>query len=334
MNVLILGGTKFLGRALVDAALAAGHAVTLFNRGQTNPDLYPEVERLRGNRDGDLTALAGRTWDAAIDTCGYVPRIVGDSARLLAESVEHYTFVSSISVYADSVHAIPHTDESHPIATLDDETVEDIAGGTYGGLKALCEKAAEAAMPGRVLSVRSGLLVGPYDLSDRFTYWPVMLSRGGEVLVPPASAPLQIIDVRDTARWILRMAEQRKAGVYNVTGPDDALTFGRMLRTCREVIGNGAAEMIVADNDFLVRHDVVPWMNLPLWLPTGSDGLQQISINRALKDGLTFTPLETTVRDTLDWFAAHRAATPNLTGELLSAERHAALIAAWKARAG
>ena len=326
MKVLILGGTRFLGRALVDAALARGHEVSLFNRGSTNPNIYPDVEKLRGDRDGNLDVLKGRTWDAVVDTCGYVPRIVGASARLLADSVEHYTFISSISVYDESVHTTPDADESAPLATLKDETVEEVTGETYGGLKVLCEQAAENAMPGRVLNVRSGLIVGPHDPTDRFTYWPVKVWRNETVLAPPRDAALQIIDARDQAGWIIRMAEQRKAGVYNVTGPDDRLTYGEVLGTCREVVGDDAAAVIHADEAFLLENEIQPWMHLPLWLPTANAGLSQVNIDKALVDGLTFRPLKSIVQDTLDWFKEECGDEP-LRGGSLPDERETELLA-------
>jgi 2'-hydroxyisoflavone reductase len=228
MKLLILGGTVFLGRHLTEAALAAGHDVTLFNRGQHNANLYPDLEKLRGDRDGGLDVLKGRTWDAVVDTCGYIPRLVRDSASLLSDAVDHYTFISTLSVYRD--FRVRGLREEAPVGTLDDETVEEevTAGsrGTYGPLKALCEQAAEAAMPGRVLCARPGLMVGPYDPTDRFTYWPVRVARGGQVLVPPTpQAPVQFIDARDLATWVMRMAEHNKTGVYNATGPAERLTF-------------------------------------------------------------------------------------------------------------
>jgi 2'-hydroxyisoflavone reductase len=182
IKLLILGGTAFLGPAIVNAAVARGHTITLFNRGKTNPQLYPELEKLRGDRNGDLEALAGRQWDAVIDTSGYYPRVVKMSAELLAPNVGHYTFISSISVYRD--FKTPDMTEAAPVGTIDDPTIEEITGETYGPLKALCEQAAEAAMPGRVANIRPGLIVGPRDRSDRFTYWPVRIARGGEVLCP------------------------------------------------------------------------------------------------------------------------------------------------------
>lgn len=299
MKILILGGTKFLGRALVDAARAAGHEVTLFNRGTTNPNLYPDVEKLRGDRDGDLSALEGRQWDAVIDTCGYVPRIVAKSAQLLAESTGHYTFISSISVYSYPVK--PGVDESADLNTLPDPTVEEVTGETYGGLKVLCEAAAEAAMPGRVLQVRAGLIVGPYDPTDRFTYWPVRAARGGRMLVPPADSPCQLIDVRDLAAWIIAMIEDNKTGIYNATGPAQPYTFGELMQVCRTA-GENVADLVEVSEDFIVEHEIAPWTDLPLWLPSDSNGLTRASIDRALRDGLTFRPPEETVHATLSWY--------------------------------
>lgn len=299
MKILILGGTKFLGRALVDAARAAGHEVTLFNRGTTNPDLYPDVEKLRGDRDSDLSALHGRRWDAVIDTCGYVPRIVAKSAQMLAESVGHYTFISSISVYSYPVEA--GVDESADLNTLPDPTVEEVTGETYGGLKVLCEAAAEAAMPGRVLQVRAGLIVGPYDPTDRFTYWPVRAARGGRMLVPPADSPCQFIDVRDLAAWNIAMIEDNKTGIYNATGPAQPYTFGELMQVCRAA-GENVADLVEVSEDFIVEHEIAPWTDLPLWLPPDSNGLTRASIDRALRDGLTFRPPEETVQATLSWY--------------------------------
>src|SRR6478672_8232941 len=225
MRLLVLGGTQFLGRHLVEVALREGDAVTIFHRGRTNPDLFAgQVERISGDRDGGLDALAGGEWDAVVDTCGYVPRVVAASARALADRCGHYTFVSTESVYGDVGE--PGLDESAPVAVLDDPATEVVDGETYGGLKALCEEAAEAAMPGRVLNVRPGLIVGPHDPSDRFTYWPRRLARGGEVLAPGSAEGLvQVIDARDLAEWAVRMVEGGKTGVYNATGPENPLTM-------------------------------------------------------------------------------------------------------------
>jgi 2'-hydroxyisoflavone reductase len=300
MKLLILGGTRFVGRALVESALANGHEVTLFNRGQSNPDLYPEVEQLRGDRDGGLDALRGRQWDAVIDTCGYVPRLVGDSARLLADAVAHYTFISSISVYADFNRA--GIDENHPLATMPDETVETIDGETYGPLKVLCEKVVDEAMNGRSLQVRAGLIVGPHDPTDRFSYWPYRAAQGGEVLAPGSpDAPVQFIDVRDLAAWTVQAAERQLTGAYNATGPAAPLSMQSLLHTCREVSGSDAVFTWV-DEAVILENEIAPWTELPLWLP-GEDGAAfgGVDCRKAQANGLTYRPLADTIRDTLAW---------------------------------
>lgn len=328
MDLLILGGTVFLGRHLVMAALACGHTVTLFNRGQHNPGLFPDVEQLGGDRDGNLTALADRRWDAVIDTCGYVPRIVRASAELLANAIDHYTFISSISVYADPMPI--HADESAPLATLPDETVEEITGETYGALKALCEQAAEAALPGRVLNIRPGLIVGPFDPSDRFTYWPIRVARGGEVLAPDRpDRPVQFIDVRDLAAWIIRLVERGVTDTCHATGPAETLTLQSTLEVCRTVTEAGASFTWVSEA-FLLENEVTPWMELPLWVPAEADGMLQADIGRALANGLTFRPLAETVRDTLAWTKARPATYEWRAG--LSPEREAELLRVWHAR--
>src|ERR671919_793322 len=223
MDLLILGGTGFLGRHLVEAALGDGHRPTLFNRGLNEPGLFPEVEKLEGDREGNLSAHLGRRWDAVIDTCGYVPRFVRVSAGLLADAIEHYTFVSSISVFSDAI--APGADEEAPVRELPDPTVEEVTEETYGGLKALCERAAEEMLPDRVLNVRPGLISGPHDPTDRFTYWPRRVAAGGEILAPgrPDRAE-QIIDARDLAAWCVGLAESRPAGILNAIGPAHTLT--------------------------------------------------------------------------------------------------------------
>ena len=302
MKLLILGGTVFLGRHIVNEALDRGHQVTLFNRGKSNAALFPNVETLIGDRDGNLTSIEehlrqGHTWDAVIDPSGYVPRVVGDSARLLADTVEHYTFISSISVYDD--FSQPDISEESSLGTLEDKTVEEVSGETYGPLKALCEEAAEAAMPGRVLNIRPGLIVGPDDPTDRFTYWPVRVDQGGDVLAPPQpDAPVQVIDVRDLAQWTLNMAEQRKVGIFNATGPAQRLRFDEFLNQCRAAVGSNA-EFHWTAADTLATHEVGPWMDLPLWLPEEMGGMTSADISNALAQGLSFRPLVETVVDTL-----------------------------------
>lgn len=325
MQILILGGTRFLGRHLVEAALKKGHEVTLFNRGQSNPDLFPQVERLLGDRDGDLSALEGRRWDAVIDTCGYLPRLVRASAQLLANQVEQYTFISTISVYADpSQHGI---DEESPVGRLEDECVEEINGATYGPLKALCEQAVETAMPGRVLTVRCGLIVGPHDQSDRFTYWPVRVAQGGEVLAPShPDKRIELIDVRDLSEWIIRMVEARTTGIYNASGARERLTMGHLLTKC-QAISAPNAQLTWVSEEFLLANDVVPFSDMPLWELAGEDGLATINTSKALNAGLTFRPLAETIRDTLAWHRTRPKETTLTKG--ISREREQALLQEW-----
>jgi len=323
MDILIIGGTVFLGRHLVEAACARGHGVTLFNRGKHNPDLYPEVEKLRGDRDGDLGALAGRRWDAVVDTCGYFPRQVRSLAGRLADAVGHYTFVSSISVYADET--TPGQDESAAVGVLADESVETIDGTTYGPLKALCESAAEAGLPGRVLIPRPGLIVGPHDPSDRFTYWPLRIARGGEFLSPRADLPVQVIDVRDLAEWILRMIEAGRTGIFNAVGPATPLNMGELVAACQQVSG-GDARPIWADDDFLLSHEVGPFAELPLWIPVENLGLSTVDVRKAVAAGLAYRPLRDTIRATLDWAATRPPDRALRSG--LAPDREADLLAA------
>ena len=320
MKLLVLGGTKFLGRHLVASALARGDEVTLFNRGQTNPDIFPEAERLRGRRDGGLEALRGRRWDAVVDTSGYVPRVVRASAELLADAVEFYVFTSSMSVYAD---AREPNDEGSPTATLADESVEEVTGETYGALKALCERAVEEVLPGRVLVARAGLIVGPFDPTGRFTYWTERVARGGEVLAPaPPERQVQFIDARDLSEWILRMADARAGGVFNACGPDYTLTMGRFLEGCREATESDARFTWVGEQ-FLLEKGVQPWGELPLWIPESNERYRCFlaeNCDKAIRAGLTFRTLAETVRDTLAW---QQSGSPGFQQEGLTANEHA-----------
>lgn len=319
----------FLGRHLVEAAQARGHEVTLFNRGQHNPELFPDVEKLRGDRKADLSALEGRRWDAVIDPSGYVPSVVRATAELLAQSVDHYTFISSLSVYAEN-HLVG-VDESGKVATIEDETTEEVTGETYGALKALCEQAAEAAMPGRVLNLRPGLIVGRYDPTDRFTYWPYRVSQGGEVLAPERpDYAVQVIDARDLAEWNIRMVEAGKTGVYNATGPDYRLSLGTVLETARAV-GDSDAFFTWVSADFLAEQNVQPWSEMPLWIP-GEEyaGFHTISVQKAIDDGLAFRPLADTIADTLDWVKTRPADYQWRAG--ISREREAELLGVWHQR--
>lgn len=314
MRVLILGGTKFVGRYLVEAALSRGHEVTIFNRGLHEDQLSPNIERLRGTREGDLSALRGRRWDAAIDTNGYVPSIVRTSTQLLADAIEHYTFISSISVYA-SFHQ-RGMDETAPVGTMTAQQVREAEqvvppmmgtvarayGPNYGPLKALCEQEAETAMPGRVLVIRPGLIVGPHDYSDRFTYWPHRMAQGGEVLAPgQPDSPVQLIDVRDLAEWTIRMIEARQTGIYNTTGPEQPAAMQEVLEACKSASRNDA-RLTWVDESFLLEAGAAPWSQIPLWLPDKEYiGHQTINCQKALAAGLTFRPLIETARDTLEW---------------------------------
>ena len=321
MKLLILGGTVFLGRHIVEAAVARAHEVTLFNRGQHNPDVFPSVEKLRGDRNGDMSALQARHWDAAIDTSGYVPRAVRASVGALAHSVNHYTFISSISAYAD--FKTMGMNENSALATLEDKSVEDVNNETYGALKALCEEAAEATLPGRVLIVRPGLIVGPDDPTDRFTYWPHRVSQGGEVLAPGRpDQQIQFIDVRDLAEWIVRMVEKNQTGVYNATGPDYLLTMGQFLEECKRATDSNARFTWVGDA-FVPADDA----NFQPWAPDEYIGISTVNCSKALTAGLTFRPLTDTLRDTLAW----KVASPS-RGELrsgLKPEQEKELLAKW-----
>jgi 2'-hydroxyisoflavone reductase len=303
MDILILGGTVFLGRHLVTAALVRGHRVSMFNRGQHNPELFPEVEKLRGDRDSDLAALDGRTWDAVIDTCGYVPRIVRKSAEKLKGSCGHYTFISSISVYSDlSRHGLTEDDL---VFGLGDESVEEINGATYGPLKRDCELAVEAQFGEKALVVRPGLIVGPHDPTERFSYWPHRIAQGGKVLAPgKPEEPTQIIDTRDLAEWTLDLVEMGVGGTFNATGPDYTLTMGAVLECCKDVTGSNA-ELVWVSEQFLLEKEVVPWSEMPLWIPSERDetmrGFSRFDCSKAIRAGLKFRPLEETVRDTLKW---------------------------------
>lgn len=300
MDILVLGGTRFLGRHIVEAARGHGHKVTLFNRGITNPELFPDIEKIHGNRAEDLVLLGARTWDAVIDTSGYVPREVRKSVVKLQSLADHYTFISSISVYADPSQ--PNLTEESPLERLPEGLESEDVEQYYGALKVLCEEEVRTGFGDKALIVRSGLIVGPHDPTDRFTYWPWRIDVGGDVLVPGQPGwKTQFIDARDLADWIIRMIENGHGGPFNVTGPEQPLPIERLLEICEKVSGTDAGITWVSE-DFLLKNNVEPWMELPLWLPGESKrGFQSTRIDRALTQGLAFRPIETTVRDTLHW---------------------------------
>lgn len=340
MSILILGGTGFTGPFQVKYALERGHKVTVFNRGKTHPGETPkEVEQLIGDRNGQLDALKDRKWDVVIDNPTSVPVWVRDAAQVLKGNVERYVFISTISVYADTSKA--NTDESAPLAKYTgadamNESRDTILASKYmlyGPLKAFSEQEAEKWFPKQTLIIRPGLIVGPRDETDRFTYWPVRIDRGGEVLAPgDPSDPVQFIDGRDLAEWTIRMVEQRETGSYNATGPDKTLGVGAMLEGIKAA-NKSNANFTWVNTDFLEAQKVAPWGDMPVWVPPRGEegGMGRISIKRALAKGLTFRPLADTARDTLAWFKAQPAERQKLKAGI-SAEREAEVLAAWHKR--
>ena len=314
MKILVLGGTKFLGRAAVEAALAGGHEVTLFNRGTTNADLFPETERIRGDLAGDLGGLAGRDWDAAVDLDPtQLPRQTRRRCEALRDAVGHYVFVSTISVYADTSEPVT---ESSPLAEPPDPEPETFDLELYSGLKVGSERAVLDVFGNRATIARAGLIVGPHDPTERFTYWPRRLAEGGDVLAPgDPGAPTQFVDARDLGAWLVHAAATRAGGIFNATGPAEPLTFGRALERIAAAVGSDA-RLVWTEEQRILDAGVQPWMELPLWLPgTDADGLMRADIARALAAGLAFRPLEETARDTLAWSLEAGEQRPTLSRE-------------------
>jgi nucleoside-diphosphate-sugar epimerase len=335
MRILILGGTGFTGPFQVRYALARGHKVTVFNRGKTHPHELPkEVEQLIGDRNGQLDALRNRQWDVAIDNPTTLPIWVRDAARILKGNVDGYVFISTISVYADTSKGV---DENAPLVQYDgpDAFKETLAAmrasgyKTYGPLKALSEKQAEKWFPGKTLIIRPGLIVGPGDETDRFTYWPARISRGGEVLAPGTPEdPVQFIDARDLAEWTIRMVENRETGIYNATGPAKPLSIGGMLTGIKTAL-NSSATFTWVPAEFLKQQKVEAWSDMPVW--AGDElGMARTNINRALSKGLTFRSLGETSRDTLAWFKSQPPDRQSKLRAGLTGEREAEVLAAWK----
>ncbi|MCY4398339.1 MAG: NAD-dependent epimerase/dehydratase family protein [Gemmatimonadetes bacterium] len=297
MSILVLGGTAFIGPHTVRYAVSRGHTVTLFNRGRTNTHLFPDLEKLVGDRDGDLAALEGRRWDAVIDNSGFVPRLVRDSATLLADS-GRYLFVSSISAYKDlTPHGIT---EDYEVGRIEDPTVEEVTGLTYGPLKALCEEAVQEIFGERANIVRPGYIVGPGDNSDRWTYWPVRVAAGGDMAVPGTPEdPVQFIDARDLGAWMVRMLEDEVGGVFNGVGPAEPVDMRQMLEACRDVSGSDTAFHWI-DAEFIEEQGAV----YPIWNTTTGDwgGAHLVDVSRQLETGYTSRPITETIRDTLEWW--------------------------------
>lgn len=343
MKILIIGGTKFLGHHLVAAALERNHEVTLFNRGKYSNENFENVEQIRGDRNSDLDKLKNRNWDALIDTCGYLPQTVKLSAEFLKGAVNQYVFISSGSVYSDVRK--PNYDENTPTAQLTNEQKKEvekidpqgeltgpILGEYYGALKALCEEAAANAMPGRVLNVRAGMIVGAFDRTDRFGYWVMRVSKGGQVLAPGTPEnPVQLIDARDLSEWIIKMIENGENGIYNATGKPFELTFGKMLGEMKNVSGSDA-EFVWASEEFLKEENVAPWSEMPFYLSESDDEIKNfltMNVDKALSKGLSFRPLSDTIREAFDW----RKTVDEKLKAGISADREKELLQKWREKA-
>jgi 2'-hydroxyisoflavone reductase len=333
LNILILGGTGFTGPHQIGYAVARGHRITVFNRGRRQADLPKSVKHLTGDRNGQLEALKGTDkWDVVIDNPTTFPRWVRTTGEILKGRTDQYVFISTLSVF--DKWNIPEMDESAPLATMPDPAVEEMR--YYGAMKALAEQESERWYPGKVTVIRPGLIVGPRDETDRFTYWPVRIARGGEVLCPgDPNGGAQIIDARDLAEWTVRMCEERKYGIYNATGPRSPLTQAEMIAGIRAALpGSLEVSFTWPDLKFIEEQKVRPWADLPVWIPNTGDTQYwgKAIVAKAVAAGLTFRPLAETARDTLEW---HRTRPSEAQAKLragLTADREAELLKAWHER--
>ncbi len=333
LRILVLGGTNFIGPYHVQHALDRGHTITLFNRGRTNPQLFPSVEKLIGDRNGDLKSLEGREWDVVIDNSATDPKWVELTANLLSKSVKRYVFTSTRSVYADTSR-VPMTVDA-PVFTRETTTVQPGRDLPYGLAKAESEKTAYKHFPGRTLVVRPSLIVGPGDLTDRYTYWPVRIERGGEVLAPgDGSDRVQVIDVRDLCEWMIRLCENEVVGTYNGLGPRNGYSFAELLHGIKAVTTSDAV-LTWVDTDFLTMHDVRGYREMPVWQPSRgrTAGFGRFDITREVSLGLTFRPLAVTAKDTLDYYHAQSAERQATLRAGITAEREQQVLDAWKTRA-
>lgn len=330
LQILILGGTGFIGPHMVREALRRGHSVTLFNRGRTNARLFPDLERIKGDRGGDLDVLRGRHWDAVVDNSGYVPRHVGNSAQVLSESIDHYLYISTISTYASFAEA---NDENSPLAVIEDESIEEVTGETYGPLKVLCEKRARQEIgDDRLTILRPTYICGPGDHTDRFSYWPIRTSAGGDMLWPGSpSHQTQIIDVRDLANFVVDSIEQRIIGTFNTVTPVGSYTMGDLLEDSQAIRAT-TVNPVWVDEEFIDQHDIAEGRNLPIWHPTIGDDARGSSVSgaRAREAGLRNRPVRETIRDLMSWWDTLPAERTSQPRAGLTAEREAELIAAWK----
>ncbi len=333
LNILILGGTRFLGPHTVQAALDRGHKMTLFNRGKSGPDMFPGCKQLIGDRYEDMSALKNGEWDAVIDTFAYVPHVIEETIKILKGNVGQYVLISSVSAYKD--YKKVGLDETYPVATISDEEIakakthRDITGENYGALKALCEQKAEEMMPGQVANIRPGLIVGPLDPSDRFTYWPVRVDRGGEVLCPVSPKELtQIIHAGDLGEFIIKCIEDKTNGIFNAISKP--IEMGKVLQACKRV-SKSDAKFTWVDLEFLNEHEVAGWSELPAWAPAEGDHLafSQVSVEKAFSAGLKMRPLEQTVKETLEWFKKEPAERQAQLRAGIDPEKEKKVLAAW-----
>lgn len=343
MKILIIGGTKFVGRHLIRAAVDNGHDVTIFHRGRNAPSDLPKVNEILGDRNHDLDKLSNTNWDAVIDTCGYLPQQVVDSCEALKNSTGLYVYISSISAYAG--FSEPDFDETAPLASLSpkqeaalrkfDLTADINAyglGEMYGGLKALCEEAVTRVFPQNSLIIRPGLIVGEYDWTDRFTYWVMRVAEGGDIFAPgSADSHAQFIDAVDIAEWMIRLVENSETGTFNAAGKPYSVKFGAMLSEMKSALGSDA-RFVWGDDDFMSRHDVAPWTDMPVYLPDTDEtkGFSTANVDRAIEKGLTFTDLKDTVLTVHEW----RRKMPEAIKAGISRERERALLKAFQEQTG
>jgi 2'-hydroxyisoflavone reductase len=332
MRLLVLGGTRFVGRAFVEEALAAGHEITLFNRGETRPELFPDVEKIRGDRTASLEPLTtlGRTWDGVFDPSCYVPRVARMSAGALRDVASHYTFISSLSVYDDL--STTGQDERGRLGALDDATTEDVTDESYGPLKVLAEREVHGAYGDRALILRPGYICGPYDSVWRMPYWLDRVARGGEVLAPESpDAPIQLIDARDIARFALALAARSEGGVFNLCAPQEPYRIGRLLEIAAETVGARDVRFTWASADFLLENGLDGWEAFPWWVPPQEIAFSRFDASRALAAGLDIRPIEDSFRDCWAWMRSGEDL-PVRADEGLEPEREAELLDAWRAR--
>ncbi len=333
MNILVLGGTGFLGPEIVQSLLDNKHTVTLFNRGKTHPKLFPDVEKLLGDRNtSDYKSLEGRNWDAVIDVAASHPFWVKAATELLEKRCKTYLFISTISVFNDN--SKPGMDENGLTFPEDPEldTSKDITNETYGPMKVRCEALVREHFPQTATIVRPGLIVGPNDPTDRFTYWPARIDRGGEVLAPGDGSDLiQFIDARDLGAFVARLLNDGHVGTYNATGPSGTWTIGEFLHACKGATSS-IVDLVWANSDWLLEHDVGPFMEMPIWVPGAENaGFMAIDCRKAISQGLTFTPVSKTARDTMDWVKTRPETYKWRAG--MDPAKETQLIDAWKKRA-